>query len=971
MEYTAHNLEYAVTVFYNGNDEDRSKAHTWLSAAQRVPEAWNFVWELLQSNKGTEVQFYAATTLHTKILRCWNEVPEESYTELKEKLLQAMMAYSNGPKIVTNRLCISLAAFILQQGSTDIADILRPLSTTATTSLLLEVLTVIPEEFNSMTMGTALRARNRAALNQACSMVLDDMLRYLQDVFNDYSNAPPSEASIQLWTSAASCASNWLALSEDTLDSTTTLPERAPLCRALYTAVRLLCTWNEAVSGSALEACEAFLSTLRAAGTAGGAARHPASARSLLTDLATLAEPLLAAHNQPNSMNEELLAALIICCVAVAECHARVLVEAVEEGREGKEEEGGAGDGGGARRILQVLLAAQAAPGHYPLHETRSNLVFGLWYTLQDQILNMSDSTNKVSPVWYEVFTQLLITLIKKSEMPPESMLSRDEQELLRCYRQDIADIVMYCYSILGENCWSLVESAFTGAESARQREAALHVFAALADAAPAGRAPTALPALLQHALRLAADPTNNDTRLLHTALDCLGFYASWLSSMEGPQGTELGRECMRAAGAALQRCPAPAALALRKLCLDCAAPAAELVADIVQLAQSVETTSEGWTRRQLVSAAGAALAVSDPERAAPLLASLAHRLHDLLTAQAQSAASARSSAGGAAECVSLMCALSARPALAAELFRILRPALALLPANQDLTQAMFQILKHTVSALMGDCINVIEDIAVLIIAGFESQPCPVGLDVIKLVAVMVGSEWEGTAGVVRAGVVSSARAVAPQTSMHALDPQYLLTVEHTTGHPCPELAEALFVLLDALTKKQPRAIEWIEDILPDLIALACEFVRAWEARAASAACSWLGSLAAVRPACLEPRAPLLTHTALRCIGGATPRNQMEPLTKLLLALNRASWPSQSAGAGGPLGDWLRASLSAPGFPTVHSTEAHKQKFIAAVLREKTSKRRLLEAVQEFSLGCRGLIGTEYARQTLSAKQMV
>lgn len=84
----------------------------------------------------------------------------------------------------------------------------------------------------------------------------------------------------------------------------------------------------------------------------------------------------------------------------------------------------------------------------------------------------------------------------------------------------------------------------------------------------------------------------------------------------------------------------------------------------------------------------------------------------------------------------------------------------------------------------------------------------------------MVGTEWEGTAGIVRAGVVASARAVAPQTSMHALDPQYLLTVEHTTGHPCPELAEALFVLLDALTKKQPRAIEWIEDILSDLIAL-------------------------------------------------------------------------------------------------------------------------------------------------------
>ena len=39
--------------------------------------------------------------------------------------------------------------------------------------------------------------------------------------------------------------------------------------------------------------------------------------------------------------------------------------------------------------------------------------------------------------------------------------------------------------------------------------------------------------------------------------------------------------------------------------------------------------------------------------------------------------------------------------------------------------------------------------------------------------------------------------------------------------------------------------------------------------------------------------------------------------------------------------------------------------------REKKSKRRLLESVQEFSLACRGLIGTEYARQSLASKQMV
>lgn len=68
---------------------------------------------------------------------------------------------------------------------------------------------------------------------------------------------------------------------------------------------------------------------------------------------------------------QELLSAVVTCCVSLSEQHARALVAAAEQAAPG------------ARALLQLLLAAQAAPGHYPLHETRSNLVFGLWYTLQ------------------------------------------------------------------------------------------------------------------------------------------------------------------------------------------------------------------------------------------------------------------------------------------------------------------------------------------------------------------------------------------------------------------------------------------------------------------------------------------------------------------------------------------------------------------------------------------------------------
>lgn len=63
-----------------------------------------------------------------------------------------------------------------------------------------------------------------------------------------------------------------------------------------------------------------------------------------------------------------------------------------------------------------------------------------------------------------------------------------------------------------------------------------------------------------------------------------LGGYASWVSSAN--EGRDLGRACVRAAGAALQRCPPAAALALRKLASDCSAPAAALAPEIVQAAQ-------------------------------------------------------------------------------------------------------------------------------------------------------------------------------------------------------------------------------------------------------------------------------------------------------------------------------------------------------------------------------------------------
>lgn len=51
-----------------------------------------------------EVQFFAATTLHTKISKQWNEVPEAEYPVLRERLLNSVRR-SNIPLCILTKLC--------------------------------------------------------------------------------------------------------------------------------------------------------------------------------------------------------------------------------------------------------------------------------------------------------------------------------------------------------------------------------------------------------------------------------------------------------------------------------------------------------------------------------------------------------------------------------------------------------------------------------------------------------------------------------------------------------------------------------------------------------------------------------------------------------------------------------------------------------------------------------------------------
>lgn len=48
-------LEEAVTVFYRSGSQQQSAAHDWLTKVQLSPQAWSFVWDLMQLGKVTSL----------------------------------------------------------------------------------------------------------------------------------------------------------------------------------------------------------------------------------------------------------------------------------------------------------------------------------------------------------------------------------------------------------------------------------------------------------------------------------------------------------------------------------------------------------------------------------------------------------------------------------------------------------------------------------------------------------------------------------------------------------------------------------------------------------------------------------------------------------------------------------------------------------------------------------------------------
>jgi hypothetical protein len=538
MEYTTENLEKAVTLFYRSEAGQQAEAHQWLTEAQNSTQAWSFVWELLSLHRNAEVQFFAATTLHTKLMKHWNEVPEDHYEPLKKHILDAIINYAMGPKIVLNRLCITLSAYIIHtvpsywpNAFEELVASFQPhhlpnVEPERVIWILLEILTVIPEEFQSTLLAVSQRLKVRTVLLN----VSKDILKVVEMCLMPIPSNGFDMCNLTTYLNAARCASAWIQLGGLNIDDCTSV---------INLLINLTCFtyWNkldqEGMSSEEMELTEVTVEALTAIIQHPHTNRYKNHVMKCSADMLYKFEKIL--ENERNSLesNKDIVANLYGLLVTIADVHSKIFISNLKS--ENPEEQRITFD------FFNSILKCTNLPGLYPVDESSSTLTFGFWYTLQDDILSLETAECAQLLLMIKPYYRDLVCIMLRKSMYPlqeDGDWSLDDKEVFRCYRQDIADTFIYCYNVLNLEMLDILNSKLaealhknntTGVPPTIQWnevETCLHAFGAIAESIELEN--LYLPKLMMTIKEIPFRDLHK--RVMASALETVGSYSDWIT---------------------------------------------------------------------------------------------------------------------------------------------------------------------------------------------------------------------------------------------------------------------------------------------------------------------------------------------------------------------------------------------------------------------------------------------------------
>lgn len=927
MSYNLQTVEAALSQLYSNMGAGSAEANQYLTAMQASAQAWDIAWKLLDKTKPVEVQYFGATTLHTKISRYWYQLPQREYESLRNRLLQAMVDYALGPRLVLTKILVALASYVVNtignfwpSAIDDLLASLRPqLFTILAVSelvhfqpdhllkILLDLLTFIPEELQSTEQ--LMRGPSRKLLEESGGKIVAFINRLA--VLN---------------TDALGCLSSWSQLAF--------VPEQH-----LVLLPRVLACVRNA------EFCRPAVELLTVIAGQPDLHKFPRFVMEVIRCVVQLDDVF---SEKMASGDTELCGHLCRLLVEIVECHAHSMVLMLLSKTDHKPS---------ILKLFDHLLKFTGTPHQYPVEETWSRDSLPAWHALQDSVTTCEGPQREslllmLQPLWHNLF----VTLLRKAQLPSDqSQWDSEEKDALRCYRQDIGDCIMALFDVLRESLLAALavhlELAVRALEKDRSAwqaaEVCLLALQSVAENVRPQDEPYLGPQLRKALPHLMADP-----RLQPATLTCLGSLGSWL---QDPQQLGLVLPVLLAGLEAGPKMSMAASLALKDLARDCRQA---LVPHTQPLLEAIQRLLLGQQLRpaervRLLNLAGQLLASWELAPSEAWLSTVLDYQLQLLQAGTPAVGQALQ------ELAALVSGLAGReepPSLVEAVVQRALPALGAIAAmhasDEGTIEALCECVKRAAVALERPAA---EQLLFLLVQLQEACPQASVVDTCRPLLLMLSIPSNR----LHPSAVPALARICNVTLIPAM--ASLANFQERTA-----VLESLYQCLGFLARKA------VYVLTPEAVNLSMVFQCAIlaiglpEKGTVKAAAFFLAEVIqqSVQHDTLVQLAEVVdTYRMLileRCFlvvgGGQSPRSAVEPMADVILALTKQNLQATS--------HCVSELLLRPGFPSPQLTHDHRVRYIRLLLKERTNKRIIKEALVEMCLVCRGIVGTEYAAQT-------
>uniref|UniRef100_A0A669CG05 Importin-13 n=1 Tax=Oreochromis niloticus TaxID=8128 RepID=A0A669CG05_ORENI len=925
-----HRSERALYQLYFDPDmEHKNVAQKWLTQAQASAQAWHFCWALLSPDKRFSSSVPAPCTPRSPVTGATS--------------LQTSTRFSSGPKMVLTRLCVALASLALnvipQAWSQPVADMVRAFQPHkpdpedgsgakasqdphAHCLTLLELLTVLPEEFQSSRLAQARRGQLREALAGEWAVVCPLLRQLMQS----------QDSSSQVKEKVLQCLSSWVALDVP-------LGEIQELLQDCFTAL------------SDPELFDAAVETIVNAISQPDCQRYINALLSLMPLVLGLYDQLKTA-----AQDGDMETSHGICRIAVAlgETHSRVLLEQVDHWQE-------------YLALVNMILFCTGIPGHYPVNETTSSLTLTFWYTLQDDILSFEEEKQSVYlQVYRPVYFQLVDVLLHKSHYPSQeeyASWSSDDKEQFRIYRVDISDTLMYVYEMLGAELLSnlyerLGRLLMDPQQSAvwQDTEALLFGFQSIAETIDVNYSDV-IPGLIGLIPRINI----SNILLADTVMYTIGSLAEWLADHPVMLGGILP---MVLQGLAKPELSVSSVSTLKRICRECRYDLGPYAQEILTVSQVRHggihsNTSSGSQCMWLMQGLGFLLSALPSEE-------ILGRLHSLITPHIQQLDTLAQQELNATNKQSIIhivgmlaslfttldinrqadclegAASSRLPApqstqnpvvvVLQQVFTLIQTILSKWLHDSEVVEAVCGVFDKSVRTLLHDFGPMVPQLGEMLGEIYSAFPQASALDLARqMVHIFAGEEHH----------ISHIRSLTEVLTSTTL------TIFQQGPRDHPDIAESFMDLHAQILKRKPDLY------LSEQLDVKALFY-----------CGKLVTESERPPQFVKPMFCFVFHSGTefvfcmffllsQAVGGESPSSLTEHFSEVLLNLSRHC-PAL-------LSQWLKETLQTPGFPCAQVTAEQKHTFSQQLLREQTNKRRVKEIVKEFALLCRGLQGSGYS----------